>query len=147
VLKGGAGNPEGRTVTGEVPGPGTYGIFYWESLDVGSADGLSGVLVEPNPFSPNGDGLYDDTIVTFFLGREADYVNVEFYDLAGRLARRVVFQEATDYTGRTPQTVTWDGTDRDGNVVPYGIYVMRVEAKFKTEPTFERVNMPVVVIK
>jgi hypothetical protein len=32
-------------------------------------------------------------------------------------------------------------------VVPYGIYVMRMEAKFKTEPTFERVNIPVVIIK
>ena len=26
-------------------------------------------------------------------------------------------------------------------------YIMRVEARFKTEPTYERVNIPVVVIK
>jgi len=43
--------------------------------------------------------------------------------------------------------MVWDGTDMNGNVVPYGIYVMRVEAKFKTEPTFERVNRPLAVIK
>jgi hypothetical protein len=147
ILKGGAGNPAGNTVTGEIPDVGTYGVFYWEALDVGGSDGLSGVIVEPNPFSPNGDGLYDEAIVTFFLGREADYVNVEFYDLAGRLARRLVFQGPTDYTGRNPNTVTWDGTDKQGQVVPYGIYVMRVEARFKTEPTFERVNRSVVVIK
>ena len=116
-------------------------------IDFDGSRGLGGVLVEPNPFSPNNDGLYDDTVVTFYLGREADYVNVEFYDLEGRLARRLVFQDATDFTGRTPAAVTWDGTDVNGNVVPYGIYVMRVEAKFKTEPTFERVNIPVVVIK
>jgi hypothetical protein len=120
VLKGGAGNPRGNTVTGET---------------------------EPNPFSPNGDGLYDETVVTFYLGREADYVNIEFYDLEGRLARRLVFKGPTDYTGRSQHTMTWDGTDVDGNIVPYGIYVMRVEARFKTEPTFERVNKPVVVIK
>jgi hypothetical protein len=147
IFRGGAGNPAGDSVTGEIAGGGRYGVFHWEGLDVGSERGLSGVIVEPNPFSPNGDGLYDDMIVTFFLGREADYVNIEFYDLEGRLARRLVFQEATDYTGRTPASVSWDGTDRHGNVVPYGIYVMRVEAKFKTEPTFERVNRPVVIIK
>jgi flagellar hook assembly protein FlgD len=104
-------------------------------------------MVEPNPFSPNGDGTYDKTIITYFLGREADYVNIEFYDLEGRLVRRLVFQEATDFTGRTPITRDWDGTDQHGNVVPYGIYIMRLEAKFKTEPTFERVNRPVVIIK
>jgi hypothetical protein len=147
ILRGGAGNPAGNTVTGEILDVGTYGVFYWDALDVGDADGLSGVIVEPNPFSPNGDGLYDEAIVTFFLGREADYVNIEFYDLEGRLARRLVFQDATDYMGRTPATVSWDGTDKEGNVVPYGIYVMRVEAKFKTEPTFERVNRAVVIIK
>jgi hypothetical protein len=147
ILKGGAGNPRGNTVTGEISDTGTFGIFYWGKLDVGDSKGLSGVLAEPNPFSPNGDGLYDETIVSFYLGRDADYVNIEFYDLSGQLARRLVFQDPTDYTGRTPNTVTWDGTDTNGNVVPYGIYVMRVEAKFKTEPTFERVNRPVVIIK
>ena len=147
VFKGGAGNPSGNTVTGEILDFGTYGIFYWETLDVGSARGLSGVLTEPNPFSPNGDGLYDETIITFYLGREADHVNIEFYDLEGRLARRLVFKGPTDYTGRSQHTMTWDGTDVGGNIVPYGIYVMRVEARFKTEPTFERVNRPVVVIK
>jgi hypothetical protein len=147
ILSGGASDPSANAVTGEVAEEGRYGIFFWDGLDVGSDKGLSGVVVEPNPFSPNGDGRYETTDVSFFLGRAADYVNVEFYDLEGRLARRLVFQLPTDYTGRTPAKVTWDGTDSDGNVVPYGIYVMRVEARFKTEPTFERVNRPVVVIK
>jgi hypothetical protein len=147
ILRGGGGSPAGNSVTAEILDVGTYGVFYWESLDVGSSKGLSGVTAEPNPFSPNGDGLYDSTAITFFLGRDADYVNVEFYDLEGRLVRRLVFQEPTDFTGRSPRTIDWDGTDAEGNVVPYGIYVMRVEAKFRTEPTFERVNRPVVVIK
>ncbi len=126
---------------------GFFGLFEWDALDAGGSSGLTGVLAEPNPFSPNGDGLYDDMVVTFYLGRDADYVNIEFYDLAGVLARRLVFQDPTNYTGRTPAQVVWDGTDMNGNVVPYGIYVMRVEARFKTEPLFERVNRPVAIIK
>lgn len=147
ILVGGAADPGGNTVAGPMVASGLYGVFYWNALDVGSTDGLAGVLAEPNPFSPNGDGVFDETTITFYLGREADYVNIEFYDLTGRLARRLVFKEATEYTGRTPVSISWDGTDETGRVVPYGIYVMRVEAKFKTQPTFERVNRPVVVIK
>ena len=126
---------------------GLFGIFEWDALDVGDERGLSGVLAEPNPFSPNGDGLYDETTITFYLGRPADHVNIDFYDLAGVLARRLVSELPTNYTGRTFLQITWDGTDTNGHVVPYGLYVMRVEAKFKTEPTFERVNRPVAVIK
>jgi hypothetical protein len=147
IFKGGASDPVRNAVTSEIGEEGLFGIFSWDTLDVGSERGLSGVLVEPNPFSPNGDGLYETTDVSFFLGRGADYVNVEFYDLSGRLVRRLVFQAPTEYTGRTPAKVTWDGKDSEGRIVPYGIYVMRMEAKFKTEPTFERVNIPVAVIK
>jgi len=148
IARGGMANRRGNTVSAEgLSELGLFGLFEWDELDVGDTRGLSGVFAEPNPFSPNGDGLYDEMIVSFYLGREADYVNIEFYDLGGRLARRLVFQEATNYTGRTPVQVVWDGTDMNGEVVPYGIYVLRVEAKFKTEPTFERVNRPVAVIK
>lgn len=148
VFKGGAVNQEGNTVSAiGLEDLGLFGLFQWDALDVGGSRGLSGVLTEPNPFSPNGDGLYDETTVTFYLGRAADHVNIEFYDLAGKLARRLVFHAATNYTGRTPIQVTWDGKDEGGHVVPYGLYVMRVEAKFKTSPIYERVNAAVAVVK
>ncbi|MBD3348330.1 MAG: hypothetical protein GF400_03920 [Candidatus Eisenbacteria bacterium] len=148
IARGGHASPGNNTVTTQgLSQLGFFGLFDWGALGAGDTRGLSGVLAEPNPFSPNGDDLYEELVVTFYLGREADYVNIEFFDLEGRLARRLVFQEATNYTGRTPVQMVWDGKDMNGEVVPYGIYIMRVEAKFKTEPTFERVNKPVVVIK
>jgi hypothetical protein len=148
IAKGGAADRRGNTVTcAGLESLGLFGVFQWGALDTGGDRGLSGVLTEPNPFSPNGDGLYDDMVITFSLGRAADYVNIEFYDLTGVMARRLVFQAPTNFIGRTPVQMIWDGTDMNGNVVPYGIYVMRVEAKFKTEPTYERVNRPVAVIK
>jgi hypothetical protein len=147
IMVGGNSNTSGRNILNFVDDFGRFGVFYWEQLDVGGSQGLSGVGVEPNPFSPNGDGLYEETRVTFWLGREADYVNVEFFDLTGRLVNRLEFQLASTDTGRTPMQIVWDGTDENGNVVPYGIYIMRLEAKFKTAPIYERVNRPVVVIK
>ncbi|MBM3308431.1 MAG: hypothetical protein FJY74_08900, partial [Candidatus Eisenbacteria bacterium] len=143
---GGNARPDGNVVGADVSRLGRYGLFFWDDLG-GAGRGLSGVLVEPNPFSPNGDGLYDETRVIFTLGRAADHVNIEFYDLSGRLARRLVFHAPADYVGGTPVEVIWDGTDETGRVVPYGLYVMRVEAKFKTSPIFERVNAAVAVVK
>jgi hypothetical protein len=147
VSLGGAARPGSNTVAVDGDEPGLFGVFYWEALDFGDSRGLAGVLAEPNPFSPNGDGLYDETLISFYLGRDADHVNIEFYDLAGRLVRRLVFQDPTDETGRARLSRAWDGKDDRGNDVPYGIYVMRVEARFKTAPTYERVNIPVVIIK
>ncbi len=147
ILSGAANSPSGNTVSTETQDLGELGVFYWDALGFDDDAGLSGVLTEPNPFSPNGDGLYDEMTVTFYLSREADHVNIEFYDLAGKLVRRLVWHQATEYLGRTPNQITWDGTDMHGEVVPYGIYVMRVEAKFEQQPTYERINRPVVVIK
>jgi len=148
VFTGGYVNAQGNVVgTIGLEDLGLFGVFEWDGLDVGGSRGLSGVLVEPNPFSPNGDGLYDETTISFSLGRAADHVNIEFFDLTGKLARRLVFHEAANYTGRAPVQIVWDGKDENGHVVPYGLYVMRVEAKFKTSPTFERVNAAVAVLK
>ena len=154
ICAGGRADPGSNTVSidavgglGEQTTEDLLAIFYWAGLDFDSSRGLAGVIAEPNPFSPNGDGLYDETAISFYLGRDADHVNIEFYDLAGRLVRRLVFQDPTEETGRARLSRVWDGKDDHGNVVPYGIYVMRVEAKFRTQPTYERVNIPVVVIK
>ena len=76
--------------------------------------GLSGVLAEPNPFSPNGDGLYDETTVTFYLGRAADHVNIEFYDLDGQ-ARQAARLPAADELHRPhtrPDPVGREGRGR-----------------------------------
>jgi hypothetical protein len=147
ISLGGGVSPASNTVAVAGDQDGLFGVFYWEALDFGGSTGLAGVVAEPNPFSPNGDGLYDETRISFNLGRDADYVNIEFYDLAGRLVRRLVFQDPTEFTGRPRLSREWDGKDDHGNDVPYGIYVMRVEAKFRTAPTYERVNIPVVIIR
>ncbi|MBC8451058.1 hypothetical protein H8D73_02480 [bacterium] len=50
-------------------------------------------------------------------------------------------------TGWSVWEIEWDGKDENGHVVPCGMYVMEVEGQFNTEPTYERINRPVVVIK
>ena len=143
----GQANWRGNAVLAEVRRAGIYGLFADRDLKFDSREGLSGVRAEPNPFSPNGDGIYDETSISFFLARDADWVTVEIFDVAGAAVRTIRWQQGLTTTGRNAFEIIWDGKDDHGEVVPYGIYVLRVEARFKVAPYNERQNIGVAVIK
>jgi hypothetical protein len=143
----GSRNEWGTAVRAQMFKTGTFGLFTDTRLGYDSGVGLSSVAVEPNPFSPNGDGLYDETRITFMLSREADWVTIEIYDIRGDLVRTITWQSGATTLMRDEVSIEWDGRDDNGLVVPYGIYVMRVEARFKVAPNLERSSIPVVVIK
>jgi flagellar hook assembly protein FlgD len=67
--------------------------------------------------------------------------------VAGQEVRTINWQQGLTTDGRNAFEIVWDGTDDDGDVVPYGIYVARVEVRFKVEPRNERKNIPIVLIK
>jgi hypothetical protein len=69
----------------------------------------------PNPFNPA-------TTVRFTLAR-AGPVRVDIYDVRGRLVARLV--DGPLPVG--PHEVTWRGTDRTGDVVSSGTYVLRLQ--------------------
>ena len=71
----------------------------------------------PNPFNPM-------TTIRFELGRRIT-VDLEIFDISGRMIRRLVAHEVMD--GGIQERV-WDGTDEDGVVVPTGVYVCRMRA-------------------
>ncbi len=135
VLLGGNVNPYGNLVTVAVKRTGTYGIFYDPSLKYSPGDVFSGVVFSPNPFSPNGDGVYDETNISFFLSKEAT-VTVEIYNIDGDrvriLEQRFPFtaEDTPDKKPRRITGMTWDGRDNRGKVVPYGIYVARFTTTF-----------------
>ena len=131
VLLGGNVSPTGNNVTVSLNRTGTFGLFHAESLEYDSSEVISGILISPNPFSPNGDGLYDETTISFYLNQEAT-VTVEIYNIDGE--RQRVLTQTYPYSGseldnRTPRRVAglvWDGLDFNRDPVPYGIYIVRV---------------------
>jgi len=130
VLVGGHVNTNGAEVEANIDHAGIYGVFMADDLGVDRNEVMSGLQISPNPFSPNGDGLYDRTNISFFLTRDAT-VTVEIYNIDGKLRRRM--QESFPYTGdeftSAPERVSgliWDGTDRNGRFVPYGVYIMKI---------------------
>jgi flagellar hook assembly protein FlgD len=86
---------------------------------------IDDVRIDPNPFSPNGDGLYDILSIQFTLNTDA-LVTISVYDLAGELIRRLS-HERSFLEG--VQNVVWDGRDDSGSYVPYGFYFVFLYAK------------------
>ena len=87
-------------------------------------DLLADLTVAPNPFTPNGDGVNDLTVVSYKL-REvtaAREVSLEIYDLAGRLVSRRLQDPSTFGEGQ----LTWDGRTDAGDLVAPGTYVYRL---------------------
>ena len=140
-------NELGNAIAADLAGPGTYGLFTDSRLSYDLSEGLSGVMAEPNPFSPNDDGLYDFTRIGFYLARDADWVTVEIYDISGKEVRTITWQQGLTLTGRNSFELIWDGKDDDGKNVPYGIYIARLEVRFKVSPFNERENISIVVIR
>ena len=85
---------------------------------------VQGVAIAPNPFTPNGDGTNDQARIRFALGNlnAERTIRVRIFDLAGHLVwngRRQGFGE---------QAFTWDGRGDDGQLVPPGAYLCKIDA-------------------
>ena len=98
---------------------------------------LSRVRALPNLFTPNGDGINDDTVIEFVMakGSASREVRVRIFDLAGRQVRdlEIGALEAGAYlraSGDTPGR--WDGTSSSGTLVPPGVYLYRLEVNVDT---------------
>ena len=88
-------------------------------------DVIYSIKTEPNPFTPNGDGINDILCVTYNIVNLTDIVpvSVSVYDLSGRLRKEIY--SGQDSSGRYQRD--WDGTDDGGELLPPGTYLLRVE--------------------
>lgn len=88
-------------------------------------DLIHAMKVTPVPFTPNGDGLNDEVLVTYDIVNLTGgaLVSVEIYDLSGRRVKAI--HSGLDSSKRYQRA--WDGTDGSGAKVLPGIYLVRVE--------------------
>ncbi len=94
------------------------GAFASVELDGNSAPGSFNLLQNyPNPFN-------SQTLISFQLpGKET--VELKIFDLNGREIRTLINKEMEGGTYR----IRWDGLDRNGNLIPSGIYFYRLKTK------------------
>ena len=107
---------------------------------------MTGLVITPNPFTPNGDGLYDETDISYVLPEAINWAVVEVFDIQGERVRVLQKFAPDDVTNRT-LSLTWDGRDEGGRLVPMGIYVVRVEVENKNEVRVERATRAVAVVR
>jgi len=87
---------------------------------------FDGLTVAPNPFTPNGDGVNDDTVFDFSLMLYLGEVQLDL-DIA-TLTGAIVRQLGPVDLGVGRHELPWDGRDDDGQLVPPGLYLYRFTA-------------------
>jgi len=116
-------------VQADITQMGIYGLFVDPNVSGAMASIIDDVHFDPNPFSPNGDGLYDDLSIQFTLNTAA-LLRVEIYDIDGEPVRTLFVEERFSRGGHN---IIWDGRDGRRNVVPFGFYFVFIFAKSERE--------------
>jgi hypothetical protein len=95
----------------------------------------------PNPFSPDGDGNEDVTIIQYDLPLTTAFVSLKIFDVMGR--------EIRDLLNAAPsgshREVIWDGRKNDGERASMGVYIMFLEALNQRMGVIKQVKNTVVV--
>ncbi len=88
---------------------------------------VSQAQVQPNPFTPNGDDINDETVLSYALLNLTDVAAAELaiYDLTGRRVRQLQSEPLVSGT----YGENWNGRDDDGRLVPPGIYIYRISVE------------------
>ncbi len=121
------------------------GVFYDSTLKP-LDEPISNIIITPNPFSPNGDGLYDETNITFDLAYDGR-LDADIFDMHGRLIK-VLARNLQVSEGRNINLV-WDGRGADGRTQPMGIYMLSVRFTyiFEGNERIDRRNEAIVVVR
>ncbi|MFN1836201.1 lamin tail domain-containing protein [Balneola sp. MJW-20] len=82
------------------------------------------VSVSPNPFSPDGDGFEDHTIISYSLQDQDHLLRVRIFDRYGRFVRDLSSTQSAGMQG----DLIWDGNDRNGQNCRAGLYIILFEA-------------------
>lgn len=89
-----------------------------------SASASLSIRVEPDPFSPDGDAYEDVAHVRYESGAPSLFIDARIFDLSGREVRRLADGIFVPASG----SLSWDGRNDAGRIVPIGVYVLLVSA-------------------
>jgi hypothetical protein len=107
------------------------------------APASSAVAVNPNPFSPDGDGREDFALISGIIPETSARVRIRIFDICGRPIRTIIENR---FTGNHFDTV-WDGRDDDGRTARIGIYIIFVQVIDDLSGTLREMKTTVVLAK
>lgn len=111
-------------------------LFIWilmPAVAFGAVD-LSGIRVENPAFSPNGDGILDESILRFTIESDLDWVQLWVWveDDEGQMVRSLAEDEAAE---PGPVSKAWDGLDEAAEPAPEGFYTFNLYARAGEDTT------------
>ena len=103
---------------------------------------LGSVEINPTVVSPQGDGVNEETTITYTLFRvlESAQVDVSVYTLSGQR----VWSRSPGRLGGGTHSLNWDGRDSANQLVAPGVYLLRVEVE--TDAGRQAQIQPVAVV-
>ena len=113
------------------------------SIFAASVSASSGILVSPNPFSPDNDGFEDHTIINYSLNQIVSQVRLKVFDSKGRIVRTLL----NNYTSGSKGSLIFDGRDDEGNALRMGIYIIFMEALNETNGVVQTLKTTVVIAR
>ncbi|HMQ70152.1 MAG TPA: lamin tail domain-containing protein [Ignavibacteria bacterium] len=97
--------------------------------------------VFPNPFSPDGDGYEDFTIINYKLSSGISQMRVKVFDIKGRLVRTLSDNMVTGSEG----SIIFNGLGDDDQKLRIGIYILLIEAVDNKTGSVNVIKEPVVI--
>jgi len=101
------------------------------------------IFVTPNPFSPDGDGYEDFTIINYKLPREISSMQIKVFDSKGRKVRTINEANLFGKEG----SIIFDGYNDDRQPLKMGIYILLIEAVNSSSGTIDTFKEVVVVAR
>jgi len=112
-------NPGNWSICIDISGstPGAENSIYLDVL----ASQLA-IELNPNPFSPNDDGMADQLLIQYELPFERGLMSMMVFDMAGRKIAEPVQIKPVSHRGQ----VSWDGETKVGGKAVTGLYIMKL---------------------
>lgn len=111
------------------------------SIHTNSAAESSEITITPNPFSPDGDGHEDYTLISYRLNLRMAQLRVKVYDIKGRLVRTLSNNSVTGTEGE----IIFNGYDDSNKKLRTGIYILYIEAIDISGVIIGRIKAPMVI--
>ncbi len=126
------------TVDAKAMTPGKSNSIFYETL---ATSGL--VEFDPNPFSPDGDGVNDQLTIRYQLPYEQAAITINIFDVTGRKIATPYWSQASTQEG----LLYWNGKRSNGDPARIGIYIVKFEARDVTTGKFWEDIQTVVLVK
>ncbi|MHB9041897.1 MAG: lamin tail domain-containing protein, partial [Melioribacteraceae bacterium] len=103
----------------------------------------SKVTINPNPFSPDGDGFEDYTVINFDLTKPLSQVRMKVFDSSGRLVRTL----AENRLSSSKNSLIFDGLDDNNKPLRIGIFILLIETVAEGSGKVEIIKTPIVIAR